>query len=144
MTIKTVLNTISEQEIENIIDYYNNIKPPKFGLLDIVLCKEGGFQIINNAITNNNKFIGYFIKENDKNRQLRWNKKYLVNYCNIPPFHKEEEELLYKSMQFVLGKENVSNYDSYGSAVLDSPSIRTKNSPPSSQKIYNYRRVFPI
>jgi len=144
MTIKTILNTISKEEIENICNYYNTIKPPFLGSLDAVLCKEGGFQIIPNTAINNSRFIGKFLQENDKNRQLRWNKKYLVNYCNIPPFHKQEEELLYKSMQFVLGKENVSNYDSYSSAVLDSPSIRIKISPPSSQKRYNYRRIFPI
>jgi len=134
MTIKTVLNFISKEEIENICNYYNIIKPPFWGSLNTVLCKEGGFQIIPNKTINNNQFMGKYLQENSKNKQLRWNKKYLVNYCNIPPFHKEEEELLYKSMQFVLGKENVSNYDSYGSAVLDSPSVRIKNSPVSSQK----------
>jgi len=48
MTIKTVLNFISKEEIENICNYYNIIKPSFWGSLNTVLCKEGGFQIIPN------------------------------------------------------------------------------------------------
>jgi len=66
MTIKILLNIISKEEIENIIQYYNTIKPYNFGNLDTVLCKEGGFQILPNTITINNDFISKFIKNNNK------------------------------------------------------------------------------
>lgn len=151
MTIKLILNNISKEEIENIIEYYNTIKPPNFGKLDTFVCKEGGFQIKPNLVTNNNLFIGNFLEENKKNRQLRFNRRYLVSYCNIPSFYKEEEYLLYKSMQFVLGKENISYYESYSSALLDSPNIKIKNSPllqnkkcSPIQNKYNFRRILPI
>jgi len=146
MTIKVLLNSISKEEIENIIQYYNTIKPNHFGKLNTVLCKEGGFQILPNTIVNND-FTNKFMNSNNKNRQLRWNRKYLVSYCNIPCFHKDEENLLYKSLQFILGKENIVYYDSYSSAVLDSPSVKIKNSPPNKKcsPIYNKNyRILPI
>jgi hypothetical protein len=60
-----------------------------------------------------------------RGRELRWNSgKYLVTYFNKPGFTEEEKVLLFKVMRLVLGKENVSYYNTYGDAKKDSPSIK--------------------
>jgi hypothetical protein len=80
----------------------------------------------------------------------------LVNYCNIPSFTLDEEILLFKTMRFVLGKENVDYFDTFGDAKKDSPSIienylfkkspkRTIScSPPAATQQSIFRRKFPI
>ena len=128
------------------------MKPNDFGLLENLICREGGFKITpqetnivpqkhNDSYTllrnhpqkstglrpsdfGSNPFMIQYELEKRRNRELRWNsKKYLVSYCNIPAFLVEEELLLFKTMQFILGKENVTYYTSYGEAKMASPSV---------------------
>lgn len=127
MTIKVTLNLINKEDIEKILYYYNELKTNNDEYLDTIICKEGGFQLL--PYNKNNLF-----KYNSK--QLRWNNKYLVSYSNYNQFNKEEENLLFKVLRLVLGKENVLFYNSYSDALLSSPSIqkRIKNSPKKSPK----------
>jgi len=127
MTIKVTLNVINKEDIEKILQYYNELKTNNDEYLDIIICKEGGFQLLPN---NQNKLIKY------KSKQLRWNNKYLVSYCNYNQFNKEEELLLFNVLRLVLGKENVLLYNSYSDAKLSSPSIQNKlkNSPIFNKK----------
>ena len=101
--------------------------------------------------------MNQFEIEKRRARELRWNqKKYLVGYCNIPTFTIEEEILLFKTMSFVLGKENVAYYDTYGDAKKESPSILENlliqkspkrsiaYSPPAATHISSLKRMLPI
>ena len=129
MTIKIAVPSVSQKEIDDIIFHYNAMKPPDFGLLENLICREGGFKIAPKEATtalpqHTNPFMNQYELEKRRNRELRWNsKKYLVSYCNIPAFLVEEEMLLFKTMQFILGKENVTYYTSYGEAKMASPSV---------------------
>lgn len=137
------------------------MKPNDFELLENLICREGGFKIAPQETKtvpqkHNNPFMNQYEIEKRRNRELRWNsKKYLVSYCNIPAFLVEEELLLFKTMQFILGKENVTYYTSYGEAKMASPSVleallsgRSPKrgaiacSPPQTQK--RAGRIFPI
>jgi len=130
MTIKIALSSVSKQDIADILIHYNNIKPQNSGFLEDLVCKEGGFRIApQECKTSLNKSdpvaMHFCTRNNERARELRWNsKKYLVSYFNRPGFSKEEEILLFKVMRFVLGKENVSYYETYGDAKTDSPSIK--------------------
>ncbi len=161
MTIKIAVPSITQKEIDDIIFHYNAMKPPDFGLLENLICREGGFKIAPKEAAmalpqHNNPFMNQYELEKRRNRELRWNsKRYLVSYCNIPAFLVEEELLLFKTMQFILGKENVSYYTSYGEAKMASPSVlealltgrspkrnSIAHSPPQPQK--RVGRIFPI
>ena len=129
MTIKIALSSVSEGEIEDIIFHYNTMKPLHFGVLERLICREGGFKITPpeaNTVPeiHKNPVMNQFEIEKRKARELRWNQqKYLVGYCNIASFSREEEILLFKTMQFVLGKENVEYYQTYGEAKMTSPTL---------------------
>ena len=128
MTIKVTLNLINKDDNEKILQYYNELKTNNDEYLDIIICKEGGFQLVP---YNQNKSVKY------NSKQLRWNNNYLVSYSNYNQFNKEEENLLFKVMRLVLGKENVLLYNSYSDALLSSPSIqkRIKYSPKKVQNV---------
>ena len=164
MTIKIAIpsTSIKEVEIEDILFHYNTMKPSNFGNLERLICREGGFRIVPleaNTVPelHKNPFINQFEMEKRRARELRWNqKKYLVSYCNIPTFTVEEEILLFKTMSFVLGKENVAYYDTFGDAKKESPSIienllikrspkrSIAYSPPAATQISSFKRMFPI
>lgn len=163
MTIKTAIpsTSISNKELEDILFHYNSMKPIDTGILEILLCREGGFKIISPLKhtpyeNHNNHYMNQIAIEQRKDHELRWNqKKYLVGYCNIPTFSQEEEMLLFKTMRFVLGKENVEYYDTYGDAKKESPSIlenllikrspkRTLSCSPPTSKLAVFRRILPI
>ena len=164
MTIKIAIpsTSIKEAEIEDILFHYNAMKPSNFGNLERLICREGGFKTIPNAantvpVIHKNPVMNQFEMEQRRGRELRWNqKKYLVGYCNIPTFTIEEEILLFKTMSFVLGKENVAYYDTYGDAKKESPSVienllikrspkrSIAHSPPTATHINSAKRMFPI
>ena len=125
MSIKIALSSISSQDIEDILFHYNTIKPANSGVLENLVCNEGGFRIVPppcNTVVNKSDPYG---TANKRARELRWNSgKYLVTYFNRPGFTEEEKVLLFKVMRLVLGKENVSYYKTYGDAKKDSPSIK--------------------
>jgi hypothetical protein len=160
MTIKIALSSISEAEIEEILFHYNAMKPTHFGVLERLICYEGGFRIIppENAVPapqHTLPIMNQLEIEKRRAREIRWNQqKYLVPYSNIPNFLYEEEILLFKTMQFVLGKENVEYYSSYGEAKMTSPSLaenyllkrspkrNIQVSPPVNQVAW--KRILPI
>jgi hypothetical protein len=125
MSIKIALSSISSQDIEDILFHYNTLKPANSGVLENLVCNEGGFRIVPppcNTVVNKSDPYG---TANKRARELRWNSgKYLVTYFNRPGFTEEEKVLLFKVMRLVLGKENVSYYKTYGDAKKDSPSIK--------------------
>jgi hypothetical protein len=125
VSIKIALSSISSQDIEDILFHYNTLKPANSGVLENLVCNEGGFRIVPppcNTVVNKSDPYG---TANKRARELRWNSgKYLVTYFNRPGFTEEEKVLLFKVMRLVLGKENVSYYKTYGDAKKDSPSIK--------------------
>jgi hypothetical protein len=100
MTIKVNVDTISDEDIQAIIDYYNQNKPVGEEPINRLNRYEGGFQIripdMKDVMCDANKKI----------KQLRWHKQCLVAGFYLG-FTDEEEDLLYKSLVHVLGKDNV-------------------------------------
>jgi len=137
MTIKIAIPStkITPGQIEDIVFHFNHMKPLYVGTLESLQKPEGGFVIIplpstttttkkHVSETPKNPFMEKLEREQRIPREFRWNQqKYLVSYCNIPSFSKEEEMLLFDVMCFVLGKQNVKYYETYGDAKEESPSI---------------------
>jgi hypothetical protein len=100
MTIKVLVSSIDNEQIQEILDYYNFKKSHDEEPLEILDRCEGGFKIkithMKDALCDNNKKI----------KQLRWRKGYLLTQQHIS-FSKQEELLLYNSLVNVLGNNNV-------------------------------------
>ena len=82
-----------------VLDYYNTHKKesePKLERLDRL---EGGFQI---QIPEKDR-----CNSNQKIRQLRWNRKWLIPKQGYPYFEDEQELLLVEALKYVLGDEIV-------------------------------------
>lgn len=101
MTIKVVVDIISHEEIQKVVDYYNQNKPEEQQPISRLPRYEGGFQI---RIPDMKDVM---CDENKKIKQLRWHKQCLVSGFHLG-FNDDEEDLLYKSLVHVLGKDNVS------------------------------------
>ncbi len=99
MSIKVNVHTL---DYGIVLDYYNKNKK----ISDIQLEKldrcEGGFQfqIIEKQHDD--------CDSNEKIRQLRWYKGYLIPHKRYETFTEEEILLLFESLKHVLGEENVS------------------------------------
>jgi hypothetical protein len=100
MQIKVLVDIIEYEDLQKILDYYNSNKSIDEEPLEVLDRCEGGFKI---AIP--------YMKDimcdmNRKIKQLRWSKKYLVpeTYIN---FTEKEQILLYDSLVYALGNENV-------------------------------------
>lgn len=166
MTIKIAIPStkITPGQIEDIIFHFNHMKPLHVGTLESLQKREGGFKIIPLpptppskktplSETHKNPFMEKYEQEQRIPREFRWNQqKYLVSYCNIPSFSKEEEMLLFDVMCFVLGKQNVKYYETYGDAKEESPSIVENMLPKYIQKMMSaysppqqssFMRLFP-
>ena len=100
MTIKVLVDTIRNEDIQNILDYYNQNKPTDSESLQLLDRYEGGFQIYLTEM----KDIKCDI--NKKIKQLRWDKGCLVSSYYIG-FDRDETELLHNALIHVLGQENV-------------------------------------
>jgi hypothetical protein len=146
MTIKIAIPStqITPGQIEDILFHFNHMKPLHVGTLESLQKPEGGFKIIplppikKTKLSEfpKNQFMEKLEYEQSKPREFRWNQqKYLVSYCNIPSFSKEEEILLFDVMCFVLGKQNVKYYETYGEAKEESPSIVENMLPQYIQKM---------
>jgi hypothetical protein len=99
MPIKVFLETISYEELQNVLDYYNAKKSIDEEPLELLDRCEGGFQIKISHMKN------IHCDENRKIKQLRWSKGYLVSqYIN---FTEQEQNLLYDSLVYVLGANKV-------------------------------------
>lgn len=72
---KVLQNTITKEEIEKVLEYYNNNKDADENPLQRLDRVEGGFQIdIPKEKWVKNYYCGGFTDANNKIRQLRWNK----------------------------------------------------------------------
>jgi hypothetical protein len=105
MPIKVLVDTISNENIQRILDYYNTEAQTKLldsEPLELLDRYEGGFQIR----------LPYMkdIKcdDNKKIKQLRWHKGCLISTHYIG-FDTDEEELLYQALVNVLGQEHVTH-----------------------------------
>jgi hypothetical protein len=100
MPIKVRVDTISSDDIQKILDYYNQNKSLEDEPLQRLDRYEGGFQIclpeMNDVMCDSNKKI----------KQLRWHKGNLISSYYIG-FNTNEQDLLYRSLVYVLGEENV-------------------------------------
>jgi hypothetical protein len=96
MPIKVSVDSIDKDTFQKILDYYNNNKSEDEELLEHLQRAEGGFQI---RIPSKQSLI---CDENEKIRQLRWNKKYLLPGFYIG-FTEKQEFLLYESLVNALG-----------------------------------------
>ena len=96
MPIKVFVNFINNDTYNKILDFYNNNKSSDEEPLERLDRFEGGFQI---KIPSKQDII---CDANEKIRQLRWNKKYLVSGYYIG-FTEKQEMLLYESLVYALG-----------------------------------------
>jgi len=99
--IKVNMDIITAAQYEKIIEKYNEIKPKSWQPLERLPRAEGGFQL---EIPEKKDIK---CSENQKIKQLRWNKKCLVPYKNYIGFNVRETELLFNTMKSVFG-ENVT------------------------------------
>ena len=99
MPIKVFFDIITNDQYDEVLNYYNSNKLENDQLLERLDRCEGGFMIKKD---NNSAFHD----ENDSIKQLRWSTKYLVPYKNYSSFSEAEEELLYKSL-FTVFEEKV-------------------------------------
>jgi hypothetical protein len=96
--IKVNIDVITADQYEEVIKKYNEIKPETWQSLQRLPRAEGGFQIEipdKKDIKTRN--------ENQKIKQLRWDKKCLVPYQYYLGFNHRETEILYHAMKTVLG-----------------------------------------
>ena len=96
--IKVNIDVITADQYEEVIKKYNEIKPETWQSLQRLPRAEGGFQIEipdKKDIKTRN--------ENQKIKQLRWDKKCLVPYQYYLGFNDRETEILYHAMKSVLG-----------------------------------------
>jgi hypothetical protein len=103
MPIKVLVDTICDEYMLRILDYYNACAQNKSGSsepLELLDRYEGGFQIRIPEMKDVN------CDDNKKIKQLRWHRGYLVSNYYIG-FDDDEEELLYASLVHVLGQDNV-------------------------------------
>jgi hypothetical protein len=99
--IKVNMDIITAAQYEKIIEKYNEITPKSWQPLERLPRAEGGFQL---EIPEKKDIK---CSENQKIKQLRWNKKCLVPYKNYIGFNVRETELLFNTMKSVFG-ENVT------------------------------------
>ena len=97
-TIKVKIEVIKENENQEILKKYNEVKPPNWPPLQILERAESGFQI---EIPEKKDIK--CANQNDKIKQLRWRNKALVGYSRYPTFNPVELQLLLRAMRSVLG-----------------------------------------
>lgn len=100
--IKINIDIITEAQNEKIIEKYNEIKPETWQPLQRLSRAEGGFQL---EIPDKKDIKCR--NQNQKIKQLRWDKKCLVPYQYYLGFNDRETEILYHAMKSVFG-ENVT------------------------------------
>jgi hypothetical protein len=100
MPIKILQDSISFDNIQKILAYYNEHKHVDNEPLEHLDRYEGGFKI------NITKMKDIKCDDNKKIKQLRWHNRFLLNF-NYIGFDIEENNLLYNSLAAVLGQENV-------------------------------------
>lgn len=100
-TIRVLANTISKEEFEQILEYYNTYKTEDENPLERLDRTEGGFQIqLPSDKWKIDDYLG-FADVNDKIRQLRWSNGRLVSglYTGFTP---KQYMLLYDALAYAL------------------------------------------
>ena len=98
MQIRVYVPKIEDSDMESILNYYNTHKKETDEPLERLNRAEGGFQI---QITDLKDVSS--INTNEKIKQLRWKRRYLVPEYGFPYFEDGEQALLFESMKSVLG-----------------------------------------
>ena len=94
-TITVKFGSISQEEYQQVVEFYNTTKPSQYMSLEELDRCEGGFKIAMNDS-----------EANDKIKQLRWNKRKL-DPMNFIGFNEAETILLYRSLVHVFGESAV-------------------------------------
>jgi hypothetical protein len=102
MTIKVLVKCIENESITKILEYYNSNKSTYDEPLEPLDRAEGGFQIKFSDVTN---IKNVHCDPNEKIKQLRWSRGYLVPYSYYMSFTILEERLLFEAMKNVLGED---------------------------------------
>lgn len=101
MPIRVLVDTISKETIQKILDYYNNNKEADEYPLERANVAEGGFEIqLPEKEWKKNRYTGC-VGANDKVRQLRWKNGYL-NSLGYTSFTAKQSLLLYDALVFAL------------------------------------------
>jgi hypothetical protein len=100
MPIKVNTSTIKKEDFVKILEFYNEHKPTDEEPLEKLDRAEGGFKI------NAKKAIPHH-EPNNNIRQLRWYHQRLIGYDTYNQLTSDEQDLLYKSLTAVLGKDMV-------------------------------------
>jgi hypothetical protein len=108
MQISVNFETISPDQTNLVIDYYNQRKPEGANPLEKSYAAEGGFMI---ALTPDEIGIRKSSNPNDHVKQVRWNRKSLVSsrhgkYAAIQ-FTEDETLLLYDALCAIFGADDV-------------------------------------
>lgn len=101
MSIKVLVNSIEKDKLQLVLDHYNMNKETTDEPLELLDRCEGGFKINLSYLKN---LQG---NENDKIKQVRWNKGFLTSKGFIS-FREKEKMLLYEALVHVLGKDKVT------------------------------------
>ena len=103
MYISVKFNSISKEQYQRVIEYYNNNKLLADNNLQVLDIPEGGFKI-------NLDFYEENYDNNDINKkikQLRWCKGKLLLAGQYIDFTNDEKILLYKSLCHVFGEDKI-------------------------------------
>ena len=100
MYISVKFDSISKEQYQYVIEYYNKNKLLTDNNLEVLDRAEGGFKI--NLDFNEEKY-----GVNGKIKQLRWCKGKLLLPGNYIDFSNDEKILLYKSLCHVFGEDKV-------------------------------------
>lgn len=98
--IKVLKKTIEPHEMQQILEFYNSKKMENEEPLEILNRCENGFKIQISYLKNQ------YGDENDKIKQLRWNKGCLSPMKYIS-FTYKEQKLLYYALAHAIGEKNV-------------------------------------
>lgn len=98
MNISVKFEEYTKSELSNVLTYYNSKKKDIDKPLQELDRAEGGFQIELDNIEGNDP--------NNRIKQLRWKRKELSCLTHID-FTNDEKKLLYESLCYVFGNENV-------------------------------------
>jgi hypothetical protein len=99
ITVK--FSSFSQTELKSVIDHYNSIKPSHCECIAELNRCEGGFQI---PLNETERLVAALAlsgpEENDRIKQLRWNRRKL-DPLNFNGFNQEETLLLYRALVHV-------------------------------------------
>lgn len=102
MRFQVIVPTISKEEFDKILNYYNTKKDVDENKLEILDRSEGGFKIaIPSEKWTRKSCGGRFTDENEKIQQLRWSNGYLISMGYIG-FTEKQYMLLYDSLVYAL------------------------------------------